>query len=49
MCADANCDTCHVLDALTVRNVEWCPQCGQREIGDGLKACVMCAAEQPNP
>lgn len=46
MCS--GCDICRELDAIKVRDVEWCPECGRREVGDGLTVCVMCEALKPN-
>jgi hypothetical protein len=43
------CDICRELDAIKVRDVTWCPDCGQREVGEGLVRCVMCEATKPSP
>lgn len=44
-----DCAMCRELDAIVVRDVDWCPMCGQREVADGLWTCIMCAAENPSP
>jgi hypothetical protein len=43
------CDICRELDAIKVRDVTWCPDCGLREVGEGLVRCVMCEAMRPSP
>jgi hypothetical protein len=46
MCADQGCDICGWLNAVPVREVDWCPVCFTREVAEGLAVCIMCAADQ---
>lgn len=41
-----SCEICKAIDAIKVRDVTWCPDCGQREVGESLTRCVMCEAER---